>query len=82
MTSLLPLLPNLPIPIPGPGIPLYRGHRTFTGPRASLPIDNQLGHSLLHMQLHMIGIYLSATYDWWFSPKELWGYWLALFLML
>jgi hypothetical protein len=27
------------------------GHRTFTGPRASPPIDDRLGHPLLHMQL-------------------------------
>ena len=27
------------------------GHRTFTGPRASPPIDDQLGHPLLHMKL-------------------------------
>ena len=27
------------------------GHRAFTGPRASPPIDDQLGHPLLHMQL-------------------------------
>ena len=26
------------------------GHRAITGPRASPPIDDQLGHSLLHMQ--------------------------------
>jgi hypothetical protein len=28
-----------------------QGHITFTGPRASPPIDDQLGHPLLHMQL-------------------------------
>ena len=27
------------------------GHSAFTGPRASPPIDDQLGHPLLHMQL-------------------------------
>jgi hypothetical protein len=26
-------------------------HRTFTGTRASPPIDDQLGHPLLHMEL-------------------------------
>jgi hypothetical protein len=52
------------------------GHRTFTGPRASPPIDDQLGHPLLHMQLEPQGSpYI--FFDWWFRPKELWGYWLV-----
>jgi hypothetical protein len=36
----LPLLPNPPTSIPGPGIPLFGGHRAFTGPRASPAIDD------------------------------------------
>ena len=47
----LPLLTNPPTPAswhwPSPTL----GHRTFAGPRASPPIDVQLGHPLLHMQL-------------------------------
>ena len=27
------------------------GHRTFTGPKASSPIDDSLGRPLLHMKL-------------------------------
>jgi hypothetical protein len=59
-------------PFPGPGIPLY----WVTGPRASPPIDDQLGHPLLHMQLDP-PVPPSVFFDWWFSPKELWGYWLV-----
>jgi hypothetical protein len=52
------------------------GHRIFTGPRASPPIDDQLGHPLLHMQLEP-QVPPCVLFDWWFSPKELWGYWLV-----
>jgi hypothetical protein len=65
----LPLLLNPPTPIPGPGIPLFWG----TGPRASPPIDDQLGHPLLHMQLEP-QIPPCVFFDWWFSPWELWRY--------
>jgi hypothetical protein len=51
------------------------GHRIFTGPRASPPIDDQLGHPLLHMQLEP-WVSQCVFSDWWFSPRELWGYWL------
>jgi hypothetical protein len=46
-----PLLPNLPTPASWPRYAPILGQRTFTGPRASLPIDDRLGHPLLHMQL-------------------------------
>jgi hypothetical protein len=46
-----PLLPNLPTPASWPRHSPILGHRTFTGPRASPPIDDRLGHPLLHMQL-------------------------------
>jgi hypothetical protein len=48
------------------------GHRTFTGPRVSLPIDDWLGHPLLHMRLEP-PVPSCVFFDWWFSPKELWG---------
>jgi hypothetical protein len=71
----LPMLPNPPTPIPGPGSPIL-GQRTFTGPRATPPIDDWLGHPLLHMQLEP-QVPPCVLFDWWFSPKELWGYWLV-----
>jgi hypothetical protein len=43
-----------PYPTPSSFLTLafpYNGHRTFTGPRTSTPIDDKLGHPLLHMQL-------------------------------
>jgi hypothetical protein len=40
-----------PTPTPWPWHSLTLGHRAFRGPRTSPPIDDQLGHSLLHMQL-------------------------------
>jgi hypothetical protein len=47
----LPLFTNPPTPTSWPWHSPTLGHRTFTGPRASPPIDDQLGHPLLHMQL-------------------------------
>jgi hypothetical protein len=52
------------------------GYRTFPRPRASPPSDDQLGHPLLHVHLEP-QVPLCAFFDWWFSPKELWGYWLV-----
>jgi hypothetical protein len=51
-------------------------HRTFTGPRASPPTDDRLGHPLLHMQLEP-HVPPCVFFDQWFSLKELWGYWLV-----
>ena len=50
-TFSLPLLTNPPTPAFWTWNSLLLGHRTFTGPRASPPIDDGLGHPLLHMQL-------------------------------
>jgi hypothetical protein len=52
------------------------GHRTFRGPKASPPIDDSLGHPLLHIQLEP-QVPPCVFFDWWFSSKELWGYWLV-----
>jgi hypothetical protein len=49
------------------------GHRTFTGPRASPPIDDRLGHPQLHIHLEP-HVPPCIFFDWWFSSKELWGY--------
>jgi hypothetical protein len=51
-------------------------YRTFTGPRASSPIDDQLGHPLLHIQLEP-QVLPCVSFDCWFSPKGLWEYWLV-----
>jgi hypothetical protein len=74
-------LPPLPVPQPTHShswswhSPIL-GHRTFTGPRASPPIDDRLVHPLLHIQLEP-QISPCVFFDWWFSSKELWGYWLV-----
>ena len=74
--------PKIPYPIPRPPAPkpthfhswpwhsLILGHGTFIGPRTSPPIDDQLGHPLLHMQLEL-QVPPCAFFDWCFSPKEL-----------
>jgi hypothetical protein len=48
------------------------GHRAFTGPMASAPIDDQLGHPLLHMQLEP-WVPLCVFFSLWLSPLELLG---------
>ena len=72
----LSLLNNPPTPDSWPWNFPILGHRTFTGPRASPPIDDQLDHPLLHMQLEpWVPPYV--FFGWWFSPRYLWGYWLV-----
>ena len=70
------LISNPPTPAFWPWHSPVLGHRTFTGPRASPPIDDRLGHPLLHMKLEP-QVPPCVFFDWWFSPKELWGYWLV-----
>jgi hypothetical protein len=53
------------------------GHRTFTGSKASPPINDLLGHPLLHIHLEP-HVPTCVFFDWWFSSKELWGYWLVI----
>ena len=73
----LPLFPNPPTPIPSPGIPLYwLIEHSQVLPRASSPIDNRLGHPLLHIQLEP-HVPPCVFFDWWYSSKELWEYWLV-----
>jgi hypothetical protein len=74
--SPLPLLTNPPIPASWPWHFSILGHRTFTGPRAPPPIDDWLGHPLLHMQLEP-QVPPCVLFGWWFSPKELLRYWLV-----
>jgi hypothetical protein len=47
----LPLVTNPPTPTSWPWQAPILGHRTFIEPSASPPIDDRLGHHLLHMQL-------------------------------
>jgi hypothetical protein len=51
-------------------------HRAFTGASGSPPIDEQLGHTLVHMQLEPL-VPPCVDFGWWFSPWDLWGYWLV-----
>jgi hypothetical protein len=61
----LPCSPTHPLPLLGPGIPLYWGYQ-YQG--VSLPSDGQLGHLLLHMQLEtrtlgvLVSSYCCSTY--------------------
>jgi hypothetical protein len=82
-------LPKYPLPSPPPPFipdswPWHSsilGHRIFSRQRASPQIDGQLGHPLLHMQLETC-VPLCVFFDWWFSPRELWGYWLVHIVVL
>ena len=49
------------------------GHNIFTGPKDSPPIDDQLGHSLLHIQLEP-WVPPHVLFVWWFSLWGLCGY--------
>jgi hypothetical protein len=71
-----PPLPNPPTPASWPRHSPILGHRNFTGPRASLPIDDRLGHPLLHVQLEP-WFPPCVFFDWWFGPRDVWGYWLV-----
>ena len=68
--SPLPLLTNVPTPASWPWHSPILGHRTFTGLRASSPIDDRLGHPLLHMKLEP-QVLPCVFFGWWFSPWEL-----------
>ena len=72
----LTLLTNPPTPASWPWHSPILGHRAFTGPRASPPIDDWLGHPLLHMQLEP-WVPPCVFFDWWFNPRKHWEYWLV-----
>jgi hypothetical protein len=74
--NLLPLLTNPPTPPFCPGHSPTLRHRALTGWRASPPIDDWLGHPLVHMNLEP-WIPPCVLFGWWFSPWELWEYWLV-----
>jgi hypothetical protein len=52
------------------------GHWAFTRPKASPPTDDQQGHRLLHVLLKS-WVPPCVLFGWWFSPWELWEYWLV-----
>ena len=56
--------PTHPVPILGPGVPLYWGIYSLQKQVASLPSDGQVGHLLLHMQLETwaLGILVSSYF--------------------
>jgi hypothetical protein len=72
----LSLLHNTPTPSSWPWHSPVLGHRTFTGPRASPPTDDQLDHPLLHMQL-VARVPPCVFFDCGFIPRELWSFWLV-----
>ena len=74
--SPLPLLTNPPTPTSLSWHTPTMRHQALSGPRASLPIAVQEDHPLLHMQLEP-WVPPFVLFDWWFSPCELWGYWLV-----
>ena len=74
--SPLPLLTNPPTPSSWPCKFPILGHTTFTGPRGFPPTDDQLGNHLLYMQLEP-WVPPCVFFEWWFSSRELWKYWLV-----
>ena len=72
----LPLLTNPPTPASLPWHSPTLGHRAFTRPRASPPINDLQGYPLLYMQLKP-WVAPCVLFGWWFSPWELMGYWLV-----
>jgi hypothetical protein len=57
-----PCSQNHPLPLPGPGIPLYWAILYLQDKGSLLPIDGQLAHPLLHVQLEtqLWGILVSS----------------------
>jgi hypothetical protein len=49
--TLPPHTPTHPLPLLGPGVPLYWGIKSLQDQWASLSTDGWLGHLLIHMQL-------------------------------
>jgi hypothetical protein len=74
-------VPHPPTPAFPPSNSATLGHRAFTGPRASPPIDSRQGHSLLHMQLEP-WVPPCVLLGWWFSPWEFCSVWLVDIIVL
>ena len=72
-----PCSPTHPLLLPGPGISLHWGIEPSQDQGTLLPfIDDWLGHPLLHMHLEP-WVPPCVFFGWWFSPWELWEYWLV-----
>jgi hypothetical protein len=69
-----PCSPNHPLPLPSPGIPLHWGIEPSQDQGPLLPLMTDL--TLLCIQLEP-WVPPCVLYCWWFSPWELWGYWLV-----
>jgi hypothetical protein len=69
----LSLLTDPPTPASWPCHSPTLGHRAFTKPRASPPIDVQQGHPLLYIWLEP-WVSPCVLFGWWFSTYERWGY--------
>jgi len=76
LPSLLPLLYNPPTTTSWLCQAPILGHKTFPGPRASPPIDDQLGLPYQHMWLEP-WVPPCILFNRWFSTRDLWGYWLV-----
>jgi hypothetical protein len=68
--------PKTPYPLPLAPTPAHQPTHSCRKPRASPPTDDPLGYSLLHMQLKPC-VLPCVFFGWWFSLRELWGYWLV-----
>ena len=62
--------------LPGPGSPLYWGIEPSQDQGLLLPSMTDWAIPLLHMQLEP-WVPPCVSFRWWFSPRELWGYWLV-----
>jgi hypothetical protein len=68
----LPLLTNPPTTTSLSWHSPTLGHWAFSGQKTSPPIDDQLGHPLLYMQLEP-WVRPCVPFHWWFSPWEALG---------
>ena len=67
--------PHSPIPASNSHIPLHWGIKPSWDQEPLLPLMSHIYHPLLHMPLEP-WVPPCVFLCWWFSPWELWGYWL------
>jgi hypothetical protein len=67
--------PKIPYPLHNPPAPQanhshsWSWHKAFTGPRAYPPIDDRIGHPLLHILLEP-QVPSCVFFDWWYSSED------------